>query len=111
DLKQFDFNEINGGPVFILTEGEGIVEEPLLKMEDIYDGLLIAVPTLFGYVKAKVVFRDDASLIWESDTTWGNLEYSKDERKCWTSSDSIKKSIKKLGMSSDDGKHRLPVIN
>jgi len=109
ELK-FSVNEFLGSEVFLLTPEEGVIEAPLQSPKDLYDGLKIAVPTLFGYAEATVV-QKDGQLFWESHNTFGPLLFGQDERSCWISGGIInKKGLDKLSLTSE-GKTKLPVIS
>ena len=109
-IPKFSVNELLGAEVFLLTAEDGMIEEPLQSHEDLYDGLKIAVPTLFGYAEAVVVLKDE-QLYWETDNMFGPLLFGEDERACWISGGMInKRGLDKLSLTSD-GKVKLPVIS
>ena len=101
-------NFYSSSEVLLFDEEEGMIEEDLVKESDLYHGVQIVAPTLFGHVKA-VVLETEAGLHWESESgTYGNLIFAEDNRKCWTTSYAAnKKSLKSV---APDGKRMLPVI-
>jgi hypothetical protein len=85
--------ERNGGEVYKL-DADGI---NLTNFSDLKKGDDVLVPTLFGYVQMKITKRSriKKTATAESEGTLAWLEFSKDDRKCWTSSSSMNKKLLK----------------
>lgn len=98
--------EYSGGEVYGFDVNDCLVETPLTQKSDMCPGRKISVPTLFGYVVMEVVDQD-GKLVAMTTTkgTLANLEFSRDDRLCWTSSYAVNlKGIKKHSLSTIENK-------
>lgn len=79
----FVVREYSGAEVYRLID-EKIVKEPIKQRDGLREGDVVACPSLLGYFKAKIERMEDGSLCARAGDHIGFLEFSTDDRECWT---------------------------
>lgn len=90
----FMVREYNGTEVFL----RGKIGTPLKNLADLLPGVEVLVPSLFGGYNVMTVGKDEYGVFYaKNEALYANLEFSIDERKCWTSSMAFNlRAVKKL---------------
>jgi hypothetical protein len=87
--------EYIGSEIYKFDSDQQIIKEPLIYKDDLQIGMVVAVPTFFGY--AKTIIDKNFQATSEGGKWTYILEFDKDDRHCWICSGSINlASIKKL---------------
>lgn len=91
--------EVIGSEVYL----ESKPDEPLKNYDDLQPGVKILVPSLFGDYFLMEVKKDSFGELYGGDETHAcNLEFAKDDRKCWVTTGLINlKGIRKLKLETD----------
>lgn len=90
----------SGSEVYLLDESGKPILTPLTNRDDLKEGMRIYAPTLMGGVIATVV-RDkgddyeEGELCWETEYSFGDLDFATDDRGAWTTSVAINKRLLK----------------
>ena len=89
--------EYIGGEIFKLDANGQMITEPLTNKTDLIPGMIVAAPTLFGYVNTTIDVDQYGEVFGTSGGLYIMLSFGEDDRKCWVSSGAINmKAIKKL---------------
>ena len=99
-MKGWTVCERRGAPVYrlpdnlpkeeIIVEDLTVAENRITDLHGLLDGMRLLIPTLFGWLDAKVVAHTDEGCTADSGDSWWFLDYD-EEQGCWITTGGINK--------------------
>jgi len=83
----------SGAEVFLLDQNDNPIEQPLTDKNSLRPGMRILAPTLVGHYRAVVALDGAGDLYWETEGTFGDLNFAEDDRLCWITTYAVNKKV------------------